>query len=52
MRENFNSKLVNLLKKIQLPLATKKKKSNFIIKNNFSTITKKSVKYIVTKLTK
>ena len=53
MRENFNSKLVNLLKKIQLPLAIKKKKSNFIIKNNFSTITaKKSVKYIVTKLTK
>ncbi len=39
-RENFNQKLFNKFKKIQLPLDYKKKKSHFIIKNNF---TKKSV---------
>ena len=40
-RKNFNIKLFSKFKKIQLPLAYKKKKSNFIIKNNF---TKKSIK--------
>mgnify|MGYP000849773804 CR=1 FL=1 len=40
-RVNFNPKLLNKFKKIQLPLDYKKKKSQFIIKNNF---TKKSVK--------
>ncbi len=40
-RKNFNPKLVKLFKKIQLPLDYKRKKSHFIIKNNF---TKKSVK--------
>ena len=40
-RKNFNRKLFKQFKKIQLPLDYKKKKSNFIIKNNF---TKKSVK--------
>ena len=40
-RENFNSKLFYKFKKIQLPLAFKKQKSHFIIKNNF---TKKSIK--------
>ncbi len=40
-RKNFNRKLINEFKKIQLPLDYKKKKSNFIIKNNF---TQKSVK--------
>ena len=40
-RKNFSRKLFNEFKKIQLPLDHKKKKSNFIIKNNF---TKKSVK--------
>ena len=39
-RENFNQKLFNRFKKIQLSLNYKKKKSHFIIKNNF---TKKSV---------
>ena len=39
-RENFNKKLFKKFKKIQLPLDYKKKKSHFIIKNNF---TKKSV---------
>ena len=40
-RKNFNSKLVNKFKDIQLSLDFKKKKSQFVIKNNF---TKKSVK--------
>ena len=39
-RQNFNSKLLNKLKKFQLSLDFKKKKSQFIIKNEF---TKKSV---------
>jgi len=40
-RKNFNKKLLNKFKKIQLPLEYKKNKSQFIIKNNF---TKKSIK--------
>jgi len=40
-RNNFNQKLYKKFKDIQLPLNYKKKKSQFIIKNNF---TKKSVK--------
>ena len=40
-RKNFNLKLINKFKKIQLPIDYKKKKSHFVIKNNF---TKKSVK--------
>ena len=40
-RKNFNRKLLNKFKKIQLPLEYKKSKSKFIIKNNF---TKKSIK--------
>ena len=40
-RKNFNLKLFYKFKKIQLPLAYKKQKSNFIIKNNF---TKKGIK--------
>jgi len=40
-RKNFNRKLLNKFKKIQLPLEYKKNKSQFIIKNNF---TKKSIK--------
>ena len=39
-RKNFNLKLYKKFKAIQLPLRYKKKKSDFIIKNNF---TKKSV---------
>ena len=34
-RPNFNRKLVNKFKKIQLSTSYKKRKSNFIIKNNF-----------------
>jgi dephospho-CoA kinase len=35
-RKNFNIKLLKELKSIQLPLVYKKKKSNYIIKNNFT----------------
>ena len=40
-RDNFNQKILNLFKSIQYSLNYKKKKSKFIIKNNF---TKKGVK--------
>ena len=40
-RKNFNQKILNRFKKIQLPLDYKKNKSDYIIKNDFS---KKSVK--------
>ena len=40
-RNNFNNKLYKKFKIIQLPLDYKKKKSHFIIKNNF---TKKDVR--------
>ena len=40
-RKNFNKKLLKKFKAIQLPLSYKKKKSHFVIKNNFK---KKSVK--------
>ena len=48
-RKNFNIKILNKFKKIQLPLDYKKKQSNFIIKNKF---TKKSVKFGVTNILK
>ena len=35
-REGFNPKLLNIFKNIQLPLDYKRKKSQFIIKNNFT----------------
>jgi len=46
-RRNFNQKLLNKFKKIQLSSNYKKKKSQFTIKNNF---TKKSIKYAVKKI--
>ncbi len=47
-RKNINMKLVKKLKKLQLPVETKKKKANFIIKNNFNNnFVKKSVKNIL-----
>ena len=52
-RYNFNAKVFKELKKLQLPLETKKKKSNFIIKNNFkSMFVKKNVKIIKNKILK
>jgi dephospho-CoA kinase len=50
-RKNFNQKLLKKFRTIQLPISYKRKKSHFIIKNNF---TKKSVKdgvkYILKKI--
>ena len=47
-RQNFNLKIVNRFRKIQLPLDYKKKKSHFIIKNNFTNrFIKKQIIYIL-----
>ena len=47
-RENFNFKLLNKFKKIQLSLDYKKKRSRFIIKNNFTSRSiKRDVQYIL-----
>jgi len=47
-RDNYNISLFNKFKKIQLPLSFKKKKSNYIIKNNFTNSSvKKSIKKII-----
>ena len=47
-RPNFNSKIINRFRKIQLSLDYKRKKSNFIIKNNFTNKTiKNQVRYIL-----
>ena len=48
-RKNFNTKLLSKFKNIQLPLDYKKKRSQFIIKNNF---TKKSIMVSVNKIIK
>ena len=50
-RNNFNLKLLNLFKSIQCSLSYKKKKSKFIIKNNFmKTAVKKEIKNILKKI--
>ena len=50
-RKNFNKKLMNKFQNLQLPLDFKKKKSNYIIKNNFIKKTvKKEVKVILNKI--
>ena len=47
-RQNFNSKIMNRFRKIQLPLDYKRKKSDFIIKNNFKDkFIRKQIKYIL-----
>ena len=52
-RENFNLNLLNKLKNLQLPLEVKKKKSNFLIKNDFKPLTiKKNIKIIKNKILK
>ena len=52
-RSNYNFKMLKKLKKLQLPLEVKKKKSNFIIKNNFrSSSIKKSVRILKRKILK
>ena len=50
-REYFNEKLHRNLKSLQLPLAKKKKLSNFVIKNTFNALkTKNDVKKIKTEI--
>ena len=50
-RLNYNAKILNKLKKIQLPLEFKKRKSKFLIKNNFkSSYIKKNVKLLKSKI--
>tara|TARA_B100001971_G_scaffold15704_1_gene12299 strand:+ start:1208 stop:1783 length:576 start_codon:yes stop_codon:yes gene_type:complete len=50
-RKNYNLKMIKILKKFQLPLDYKKKKSDFIIKNNFKIKpVKKSVKLLKKKI--
>ena len=50
-RGNFNLKVFKKLQKLQLPLEIKKKKSNFILKNNFrSNSVKKNVKNIIRRI--
>ena len=46
-RKNYNLRIIKILKKFQLPLNYKKKKANFVIKNNFKIQPiKKSVKLL------
>ena len=50
-RQNFNSKIINRFRKIQLPLDYKRKKSNFIIKNNFTNqLIKNQIRYILNQI--
>ena len=50
-RKNYNQKILKLFKDIQLPLDYKKKKSQFIIKNNFSKKSdKRSIKKILNEI--
>jgi len=50
-RSNFNPKIVNILRKLQLPIELKKRKSDFVIKNNFKiNSVKKNVKKVMEKI--
>ena len=50
-RKGFNQKLISKFKKIQLPLVYKKRKSHFIIKNNFTNKSaKKDINNILKKI--
>ena len=50
-RKNFNKKLIKKFKDIQLSLVYKKKKSNFIIKNDFTKNSiRKEIKYILNQI--
>ena len=50
-RSNFNVKIAKKFKKLQLPIELKKKKSDFIIKNNFKhNSIKKNVKKVLEKI--
>ena len=50
-RSNFNLKIIKKLKKLQLSVEIKKKRSDFIIKNNFkNNFVKKNVKRVLEKI--
>ena len=50
-RKNFNGLILQRLKKTQLPLSLKKRKSHFVIKNNFKKdLARKNVKNILNKI--
>ena len=50
-RKNYNPKILKVLKKFQLPLELKIKKSNYIINNNFRKLyVKKNIKIIKNKI--
>ena len=50
-RKNYNLKIIKILRKFQLPLSYKKKKSDFVIKNNFKIqLVQKSVKLLKMKI--
>ena len=50
-RKGFNNKILNTLKKSQLPLEIKKKKSDYVIKNDFNKFNlKKSVNILKNKI--
>ena len=50
-RKNYNFEMIKILKKFQLPIKYKKKKSDFVIKNNFKIYSvKNSVKLIKNKI--
>ena len=52
-RKNFNQKLIKKFKSIQLPTSIKKKKSQFVIKNDFTPkCIRKSIKNILQKINK
>tara|TARA_Y100001970_G_C13970062_1_gene717694 strand:+ start:80 stop:652 length:573 start_codon:yes stop_codon:yes gene_type:complete len=52
-RKNINFRLINILRRNQLPARFKKKKSTYIVKNNFVRNTaKKNVKLIMKKISK
>ena len=52
-RKNINPKLINILRRNQLPVRLKKKKSTYVIKNNFVRNTaEKNVKLIMKRISK
>ena len=47
-RSNYNRKMFSKFKKLQLPVEIKRKKSDFVIKNNFKHhVAKKNVKKVL-----
>ena len=50
-RKNYDEKIIKKLRKFQLPLEIKKKKSNYLIKNDFKSLNlRKHVKILKNKI--